>query len=330
MKEIQTTNLLYTDDENQRLLMSEEFNFALDKNTGVSVCWGKTIEDTPVYDPVSPQELVFKINNEFSLKTYLKQFNFLGNIKIKKSKTEFKNIENEIEALTLDNLTCLSTLANVVLIFDSLKNFDINELLKFTRYIRKFKVQLVIQINADHELTYEEAVQLKLLGTSVQLKTSEKFSAENFINNLNILESNNILVSSKISVTKKNYDQVLNVIPLLPKDVSIKLYFVEPFITTIKYKTIQQKFIDENLLNVKITTYLSEHFNKRKNNILLTPIDCDGACFSVYIEDGLIYPDEYLKVIGIPIDECKCIHDFWYHHNFKNIREKIANHNLCK
>ena len=30
MKEIQTTNLLYTDDENQRLLMSEEFNFALD------------------------------------------------------------------------------------------------------------------------------------------------------------------------------------------------------------------------------------------------------------------------------------------------------------
>lgn len=330
MKEIQTNNLIFTDDKNQRSLMSEEFNFTLDKNSGVSACWGKTMNDTPFYDPISPQELVFKINNDFCLEDYLNQFNFLANIKIKNTKTEFKKIENALEAVSLENLICLSTLANVVLIFDTLNSFDINELLKFTKYIRKFKVQLVIQINANHKLSYEEIIKLKLLGTSIQLKTDDNFNANNFIVNLNELENNNILVSSKVSITKKNYNEILKVIPLLPKTTSMKLFFVEPYITTIKYKEIQQKFLDANLLNVKIATNSNERFNKRKNNIILTPIDCDGACFSVYIEDGKIYPDEYLKIIGIPIKECKNIHDFWYHHNFKNIREKIANNNCCK
>ena len=83
--------MIFTDDPTKRLIMSEEFNFALDKESNISVCWGKDINATPEYDPISPQELIFKINS-FNLSNYLKQFNFLANIKVKVGETEFKNI----------------------------------------------------------------------------------------------------------------------------------------------------------------------------------------------------------------------------------------------
>lgn len=329
MKKIQTNNIIFTDDQYQRVLMGEEFNFALDKISNVSACWGKTINDTPEYDPVSPQELIFKISN-FSLEKYLNNFNFLANIKIKKSKTEFENIENPIEALTLENLTCLSTLASVVLIFDNLKDFNMNNMLKFSKYIRKFKVQLIIQINAEYELSYEELMQLKLLGTSIQIKTDENFNAEIFLTNLNNLIASNILVSSKISVTKNSFNEIMKVIPKLPKNTSMKLFFIKPYITINQYKKIQQEFINANLLNVRIATCSNSYFNKRSKNIILIPMDCDSTRFSIYIEDDSIYPCEYLKKFKISLNKCKNIHDFWYNKNIIKLREKIAEFNYCK
>ena len=71
MKEIKLKNIIFTDDENQRMVMGDTFNFALDKESGISACWGETINDSPEYDPISPQELIFKIDEIFDLNKFI-------------------------------------------------------------------------------------------------------------------------------------------------------------------------------------------------------------------------------------------------------------------
>lgn len=331
MKEIKLKNIIFTDDENQRMVMGDTFNFALDKESGISACWGETINDSPEYDPISPQELIFKIDETFDLNKFLSNFNFLANIKIKKDKTEFENITDVLAATALPNLTCLSTLASVVLIFDDkLNELKIDDILTATKYIHKFKIPVIIQINTDAELSYAEIVKLKLLGTSIQIKTTDNFNANNYLKNLKSLKDNDIKVSSKVNVTTNTYDEIIKIIDKLDKDTSMKIYFTVPYITTKKYVEIQKKFIDAKLDNVRIATCAHNKFNKRSANIYLTPMDCDASRFSVYIENDTIYPCEYAKVDGIKISDCKSIHDFWFGKSVSKIRNYIVENNFCK
>ena len=111
---------VFTDNEIQRSLLSKNFNFVLDKETGVSLCWGKDINDSPEYDPAFPQEISFKIDKSFNLNQMLKDFNFLANVKIRQindsdNTKEFLPITDELEALTNENLVCLSTLGKVTI-----------------------------------------------------------------------------------------------------------------------------------------------------------------------------------------------------------------------
>jgi hypothetical protein len=331
MKEIKLKNIIFTDDENQRMVMGDTFNFALDKESGISACWGETINDSPEYDPISPQELIFKIDEIFDLNKFLSNFNFLANIKIKKNKTEFENITDVLAATALPNLTCLSTLASVVLIFDNnLNELKIDDVLTVTKYIRNFKIPVIIQINTDTELSYAEIIKLKLLGTSIQIKTTDNFNAKDYLKNLKSLKENDIKVSSKVNINKNSYDEVIKIIDKLDKDTSMKIYFTLPYITTKKYVEIQKKFIDAKLDNVRIATCAHNKFNKRAANIYLTPMDCDASRFSVYIENDTIYPCEYAKVDGIKISDCKSIHDFWFGKSVSKIRNYIVENNFCK
>ncbi len=330
MSETKTVNMIFTDDDKSRLVISDTFNFALDKETGISACWGKTMNDSPDYDPITPEELIFKIDKNFDLSKYLKMFNFLANIKEKIDKTEFKDIENEIEATTKDNLTCLSTLASVVLIFDKeLNNINIDSLLKFTKYIHKFNVAVIIQINTVDELTYTELTKLKLLGTSIQIKTDDNFNAEMFIKNINLMKENDIITSAKINVNKNSYEEVSKLPELLDKDSSLKLHFVLPYVTTAEYVKLQKAFNEADLKNARIATCAHNKFNKRKANIHMLPVDCDASRFSVYIEDEIIYPCEFAKINGCKLSACKSIHDFWYAKDLVKMREYITENNFC-
>lgn len=331
MKEIKLDNIIFTDDKNHRMTLGSAFNFVLDKESGVSVCWGETMNESPDYDPISPQEIIFKIDENFDLTKFLTDFNFLANIRIKKNEREFVSIENPLASLTMDNLSCLSTLASVVLIFDDkLNTLKIDDVLSLTKYIRKFNIPVIIQINCDRELEYAEIIKLKLIGTSIQIKTSDNFKGEIFIKNLKSLIDNDIIVSSKVNVTKNTYDEIYSIIDKLDKNTSMKLYFTVPYITTKKYVDIQKKFIDAKLENVRIATCAHNKFNKRAANIYLTPMDCDASRFSIYVENGVVYPCEYLKTGGIKISDCKSIHDFWFEKSMVKLRTYIADNNFCK
>ena len=73
MENIDTKNLIYNDTPQVRLFSSETYNWCLDKSTGISCCWGKTAKETPQYDPLGPQEIVWKIKN-FDLQKYIEYF----------------------------------------------------------------------------------------------------------------------------------------------------------------------------------------------------------------------------------------------------------------
>lgn len=235
-----------------------------------------------------------------------------------------------MNAITMDNLVSLSTLASVVLIFDNNLNvLNLDDILTFIKYIDKFKVSVIIQINTSDELTYSDVIKLKLLGSSIQLKTDNKFNSDIFIKNINLLKEHNIITSSKLFINKNTYDEVVKVVDFLDTNTSMKLFFNTPYISTTKYLAIQDKFLTANLINIRIATCSYSKFNSKTLNIKMVPADCDACCFSVYIEDRKIYPCEYNKSVFKAIDECKSLHGFWYDEKVKDIRESIADNNYC-
>lgn len=54
-KKKEDKQLVFVNNPNYRVVSSKDFNFVLDKETGVSICWGKDENDSPEYDPMTPQ-----------------------------------------------------------------------------------------------------------------------------------------------------------------------------------------------------------------------------------------------------------------------------------
>ena len=55
MKDFELKTLIFNDGEKFRSFQSEDFNFILDKNSGISICYGESQTQTPTYDPLSPE-----------------------------------------------------------------------------------------------------------------------------------------------------------------------------------------------------------------------------------------------------------------------------------
>lgn len=329
------SNMVFTDDENSKMLLSDSFNFALDKNTGVSACWGKTINDSPEYDPISPQELIFKIDNNFNLHQFLTNFTFLGNIKQQKSKTEFISVDNIDLITSMDNLVSMSTLASVVLIFDqSLNTLNLNDVLTFIKFVNKFKVSVIIQLNINDKISDQLLDKIKLLGTSIQIKTDDNFNCDNFVYNINLLKEQKYTLSAKIIINKNNYKEInefiTNKISLISKETAIKLFFNKPFVTTLQYKNIQNKLIEAKFDNSRIATCFNNHFNNKSPNMHMLPMDCDASRYSLYIEDNKIYPCEFNQSISYDIDTLNSIHDFWHDKQISKFRKYVVENNFCK
>ena len=259
----------------------------------------------------------------------MKDFNFLANIKIKIAETEFKNIDNAVAALAADNLTCLSTLASVVLIIDNLSELQINDILSFKKYIDKFSIPVIVQINSDKLISLADLTKLKLISTSVQLRTSN-FNPEIFNKNIHNLTNNDVRISIKLDITKDNWKDVYNNIPLIDSNISIKLYFIAPYASVIGYTKIQNKFEEYKFENVRIATCSHNRFNKNKARITLAPMDCEASRYSVYVENRTVYPCEYNKQFGIELETCAAIPNFWEHKKMIKFRKQIIENNFCK
>lgn len=321
---------IFIDNAEQRMLSSANFNFALDKSSGISACWGKDINDSPEYDPYSPEEISLVIDENFELEKYLKIFNFFANVHKKISDTEFEVIDDILSVLTETNLIALSTLGNVNIILNTFENIKINDILTFTNYIKnKFSIPVLIQLNMDKEISYDELNKLKMLGNSIQLKTSNKFNFNTFSKNINLLKDNQFSISTKIIVTDDTYREIFENVDKFDNEIPVKLYFIAPYISVKKYKNIQTKFLEASK-NVYISTCAFDKFNSKKNNIYVNPCDCDATRFSLYIEDDKVYPCEFNKSVGINVFDPNSLFKLWNAPEINIIRKYIIKNNHCK
>lgn len=329
-KKKEDKQLVFVNNAGYRAVSSKEFNFVLDKESGVSICWGKDENDSPEYDPMTPQQLVLSMNN-FELDKFISKFNYLANIKYQISNNEFRELTEEDNVLDITaNLTPLSTIASIVLIFENkLTEYNLDDVLKFTKYITDLKLPIIAQFNADYEFTEADLEIIKSISLNIIVKTGETLSATAFNTNILNLKKSVTNISAKMFITKTTFKEVNKTLELIPRDTAIKIYFDKPFITVKQYRDIQQKIIDLQLESIRVATCFDKHFNKKTKNLVIMPMDCDACRFSLYVEDNNVYPCEFYKNLELPIDSNKTLTSIWMDSKIKKFRKTIIQNNFC-
>lgn len=329
-KKKEDKQLVFVNNPNHRVVSSKDFNFVLDKETGVSICWGKDENDSPEYDPMTPQQLVLSMTN-FQLSKFISKFNYLANIKYQISKNEFRELTEEDNVLEITaNLTPLSTIASVVLIFENkLTEYKLDDVLKFTKYITDLQLPIIAQFNADYEFNESELELIKTISLNVIVKTGEELSASAFNANIMNLKKYVSNVSAKMFITKTTFKEVNKTLELIPRDSAIKIYFDKPFITVKQYRDIQQKIVDLQLESIRVATCFDKHFNKKTKNLIIMPMDCDACRFSLYVENNNVYPCEFYKNLELPINTEKSLSSIWMDSKIKKFRKTIIQNNFC-
>lgn len=326
------TKPIYVNNEKHRLFASENFNFVFDKETGVSVCWGQTINDSPEWDPVSPQELVFSMNN-FNVTEFIKQVNYLANVKEQIDKTEFIDVDTglTLEELQQKNLVVMSTASSIVLVFDkAVTEYDSEALVAFVNYLKFLNLSIIVQLNTDKPITLPEMNILKLITENIQIKTGSECSANILFDNVINLKKEALNHSIKMVITKGSFNQNFKSLSKLPANTPIKLVFEKPFVTAAQYRGIQDKIIELNFESCRMGTCFDDHFNKKTKNLKIMPMDCDACRFSLYIEDSKVYPCEFNKYTEIDIDYTKSLSELWQNKKIKKFRDTIVENNFCK
>lgn len=321
--------LIFVDNTSHRAITSKDFNFVLDKESGVSICWGETENDSPEYDPMTPQQLVISMSN-FQLNTFIKNFNYLANVKNKIEKTKFLQITESDDVFNLQGLTPISTIASVVLIFNEpLDAYNFDDVVKFINYLKIFKISLIVQYNCDSLITDNDIEKFKLLSNNIIIKTSDKLDANIFNDNVKKLKSQEFNFSAKAFITKLSFKEFDKLLEIIPRDTAIKIYFDKPFITVKQYRDVQQKIIDLNLQSIRIATCFDKHFNKKTKNLVIMPMDCDACRFSLYVENNNVYPCEFYKSIQLPININEPLLSLWMNTKIKKVRKTIIENNFC-
>ena len=115
--------LIFNEDAQRRSFMSADFNFLLDKESGVSMSWGKTTKDNPEYDPLSPEKFIIRFTNETKYDNVQKALNILCNLRNKDEDGKlclFTSFDNfEYVALTTLSTVVFNTLSPSFTILNS-------------------------------------------------------------------------------------------------------------------------------------------------------------------------------------------------------------------
>jgi hypothetical protein len=325
--------LQYTDNADTRIVsVGENFNFALDKQTGVSICWGKDVNETPDFDPLGTQEINYVMDN-FNYSDFIKHINLLASIKIKKSETEFVSILSEEELN--NNLVCLSCFSVINLIFNDfnvLKNAavepteEFKSMIKAVDFIRSFGVSVMVQLNETTEVLTDDVLSAaKLLSGYLILNSNNKESIKVFLGT-----KETAYLCLKVQINKANYNEIMDLFnSQIATQIQIKVSFINTDISEEDFVKFEDLIIARNLENVRFATCSLPILSKDKANLKIMPMDCDATRFSIYVKNGKLYPCEYNNTELADLNDCKSISDYWYNTNIENFRNKIVEDNFC-
>lgn len=297
---IKIENLIFKEDDEIKCFISKNFNFIYSKKDNTTCVWGETKDETPLYNPISPETITFKLNDKF-------EFNIdciLKLISIHPKKDE-----------------CISCISNVI--FDNVNlciNDDIKRLIK---YVEKFNILCFLKIDFKTELTLKDVYKLKYLGISnVLINIFDNFNYNELINSINILSENNILVNCNFNLTSNNIEDV------------IKLFNSEKYNSLIlsslcfKKGKIKKTLLNDLIFIIKskmfLNVFIKVPINSKTKYEIKTIKNDDGlfSCIIDFIENKIYCGNEFVNNF-VNINDVNQIQDYWNSEQFNNVRKQL-------
>lgn len=224
MKEFELKTLVYNDGDKFRSFQSSDFTFILDKKSKISICYGSTMEETPTYDPLSPEIIDLYIDKDFKFENEVQNINKLFNI----------NVEKDKELITI------STISTVNFIINDIYDEIISEVTKLYKYLNKFSIFINLVIPYNDKIELRDVLRLKLFDIQNVNINVKKFNAKVLLDQTNLILSKNIDVSYNFYITKENYEEFISLIEnKFPGNTFSNIYFKEKLSKVIKNKIVK-------------------------------------------------------------------------------------------
>lgn len=316
----------YLNNQYIRAINSPDFNFALDKETGVSICWGRTENEEPIYDPISPQELIFEINDKTSIYDIINNFNIITDVRYKKNEQLIAIPEIKIE--NYDNfckdptVITASTINSIIFNIKNSKNISdtLNKILMIQQYLKKFNVIIFIQINSS--ITNDNINQLKFITSNIIVNINQS-------DNYKDLKNNNFNTHIKTYINQHNFYDILNKLKGLNKETLGIIYIMEKINVT-KLRELQGRIKNLNLnLNLHCCNLYKYKQEKQNFEFNLPILNCDATTYSLYIKDNKIYSCEFNDKPFAKFTKTSTKDKLWYNKNLCQFREKIIKDTYC-
>lgn len=300
---IEIQNLIYNEDAETKIFASENFNFILDKETGSSYSWGKTKDDTPLYNPISPEEIHLILNDD-----YVFDKNIMDRI-----------LNLNIETVHDKNITSVSCI-NVVNV-NIMNVINEQEVKKLFNYFESLKIIAFLNINFNNSFSLKNVFKLKFLNVkNVILNVYNEY--EKVIESIKLLIENEIFVKCKYNLTNENFDNYFKIISNNEYPQSL-LSIVK---ITKNFKKNYLNKLTEYLKTRNLISFLIERtdFNKYKNYEMKS-FQFKPALDSCVIDliSNKICPSFEFGDVFVNINDVKNISNYWNSDAFNKFRKPI-------
>jgi len=304
MKKFELQTLVFNEDDKIRTFFSNDFNFILDKSKRYSICYGKTPNDTPTYDPLGPEEIDVIINDNFEFNKQLLQINKLLNI----------HQEND------DSLISISTITNVNVVVKNLYMKNVDEVSHLIKYLNSFNFNVNLIVDYSFMVSFSEIFRLKVFNASNITFDVWDFNPDSLIETMENCLSKDLNVSFNFNINTKNYKNFINLLEFnrIPQTIFSNILFHRPITKKIKDEIVK-KLDDSCNFTICDTKFVN---NKKIKYNKLRPYQ-DGL-FKCYINfnDGKVYSSADNQ-IGIDFYKIENINSYWNSEEFFKFRNNL-------
>jgi len=305
MEKFDLSTLIYTDDENVRKFSTKEFNFALDKKSRMSFCYGRYVNETPTYDPLSPEIIDVFLDKDFNFEKNKIILNKIFNIQYSEKENKFLMI---------------STISSVNLIIKNIYDENINEIIKLYEYLNNFNMFINLIINYDNVKELRDVIRAKLFKIQNIIIEVTSFKSNELMDQLNLLLSKQLIVSYNFYLSKDNYEEFKKLIENdFPKFSFSNIFF------KLKTSNIVKKKVIELLKEQSGNFTIFDNTNKFNESFISKSPDGLFKCYVNFLKKCVSYSSDFEN--SIKFMKIKDINSYWQSDLFNRYRESLVS---CK
>lgn len=301
MNEFNLETLVFNDNDKVRTFFSSDFNFILDKEKKFSIAYGTNPENTPAYDPLSPEEVDIYVDSTFN---FNKEFDNL---------CKLFNIDS-------DKKISISTVSIANIIINDIYEEPFKDIDILINYLLEFGIAVNVKINYNQINGIGDVFRLKVMGIENLILNIEDFKSQECLDKLNNILSKNINVSCIFNLTNKNYDEFCKLINLnFPINTFSQIIFKRQI-----SKKAKKTIVDT--IKARGTFIICDTKQIKNDSLDYKPIKKyqDGLfkCYINFTLQKVFYSNETNK--GIEFSKIENINSYWNSDLFKNYRFSLV------